>query len=170
MTDPDGPAYYDADLATQLNAFIDQHREMLLASLDGLTEAEVRARVVPSKTTLLGLLKHARFVERVWLGEAVTGQSRADLGIEPSPDESFDLTDADTIESVRSAYVAAAEQSRQAARELAPDAMLTGNRRGPITMRWVQLHLLRELAQHCGHADIIREQLLAARDEGPGRG
>jgi hypothetical protein len=25
----------------------------------------------------------------------------------------------------------------------------------------VYLHMLRELAQHCGHADILREQLLA---------
>jgi len=25
----------------------------------------------------------------------------------------------------------------------------------------VYLHVLRELAQHCGHADILREQILA---------
>jgi hypothetical protein len=28
-------------------------------------------------------------------------------------------------------------------------------------VRWVFLLVLRELAQHCGHADILREQLLA---------
>jgi hypothetical protein len=27
-------------------------------------------------------------------------------------------------------------------------------------LRWVYLHMLRELAQHCGHADILREQIL----------
>ena len=31
-------------------------------------------------------------------------------------------------------------------------------------MRWIYLHVLRELAQHCGHADILREQILSARD------
>ena len=29
-------------------------------------------------------------------------------------------------------------------------------------LRWVYLHTLREFAQHCGHADILREQILSA--------
>jgi hypothetical protein len=36
-------------------------------------------QVVPSKTTLLGLVKHATFVERVWFEEAFTGQPRPAL-------------------------------------------------------------------------------------------
>jgi len=28
--------------------------------------------------------------------------------------------------------------------------------RGPLPLRWVYFHVLRELAQHCGHADILR--------------
>jgi hypothetical protein len=32
----------------------------------------------------------------------------------------------------------------------------------PGTLRWVYLRVLRELAHHCGHADILREQVLAA--------
>ena len=43
------------------------------------------------------------------------------------------------------------------------DDIVTGNRRGPLPMRWIYLHALRELAQHCGHADILREQVLATR-------
>jgi hypothetical protein len=42
------------------------------------------------------------------------------------------------------------------------DDVLPGNRRGPLPLRWVMLHMLRELAQHCGHAEILREQVLAA--------
>ena len=38
--------------------------------------------------------------------------------------------------------------------------MVHGYRRGPLPLRWVYLHVLRELAQHCGHADILREQLI----------
>jgi len=33
---------------------------------------------------------------------------------------------------------------------------------GPLPLRWVYLHVLREFAQHCGHADILREQILSA--------
>ncbi|WP_423723845.1 DUF664 domain-containing protein, partial [Arthrobacter caoxuetaonis] len=97
----------------QISTFIDQHRNMLAASLEGLTEEEARRRLVPSKTTLLGLVKHAAFVERVWFGEAVTGASRAELGIPDTPDESFDLEESDTIESVLAAYAVAVEQSRR---------------------------------------------------------
>ncbi len=32
--------------------------------------------------------------------------------------------------------------------------------RGPLPLRWVYFHVLRELAQHGGHADILREQIL----------
>lgn len=41
---------------------------------------------------------------------------------------------------------------------------VTGHRAGPRTLRWVYLQVLRELAHHCGHADILREQVLAARE------
>lgn len=34
---------------------------------------------------------------------------------------------------------------------------------GAMTLRWIHLQVLRELAQHSGHADILREQLLATR-------
>ncbi|WP_232290234.1 DUF664 domain-containing protein [Micromonospora sp. ATCC 39149] len=30
----------------------------------------------------------------------------------------------------------------------------------PLPLRWVYLHVLREFAQHCGHAGILREQLI----------
>jgi Protein of unknown function (DUF664) len=38
--------------------------------------------------------------------------------------------------------------------------VLTGHFLGPLPLRWVYLHVLREFAQHCGHADILREQIL----------
>ena len=40
--------------------------------------------------------------------------------------------------------------------------MIYGHRFGPLPMRWIYLHALREFAQHCGHADILREQILSA--------
>jgi hypothetical protein len=100
----------DQPARAQFEAFLDEHRRELSDSLDGLTEEQARRSLVPSLTTLLGLVKHATFVEKVWFDEAVTGRSRAEIG--------------------------------------------------PLPLRWVYLHVLRELAQHCGHADILREQIL----------
>lgn len=52
------------------------------------------------------------------------------------------------------------QASREAVAALQLGDLVHGNRRGPLPLRWVYLHVLRELAQHCGHADILREQLL----------
>jgi hypothetical protein len=134
---------------------------MLTNCLNGLTEEQARRSLVASRTTLLGLVKHAAFVEKVWFDEAVTCRSRAEIGIPAGPDESFILTEQDTIASVQQAHRDACAAARDATASLALDDMLHGNRRGPLPLHWVYLHVLRELAQHCGHADILREQILA---------
>ena len=115
---------------------------------------------MPSRTTLLGLMKHATFVEKVWFDEAVTCRSRAEIGIPATPDESFILNDDDTIANIQRAHLEVCESSRHTTSSLGLDDMVHGNRRGPLPLRWVYLHVLRELAQHCGHADILREQLI----------
>ena len=157
----DDPEVLALPARDQIEVFVDEHRAALQCCLDGLSEDQARTRVVPSMTTLLGLVKHATFVELVWFGEAVTGRSRSELGIVAEPGESFVLVDADTIDSVRASHRSAWQQSRRAVERLSLDDVVTGNRRGPLPLRWVYLHVLRELAQHCGHADILREQILA---------
>jgi hypothetical protein len=144
----------------QFDAFLDEHRRDLNHCLDGLTEEQARRSLVPSRTTLLGLVKHATFVEKVWFDEAITRRPRAEIGIPATPDESFILDDTDTIASIRQAHRQACESSRRATASLGLDDMVYGNRRGPLPLRWVYLHMLRELAQHCGHADILREQIV----------
>ena len=150
----------DQPARVQFEVFLDEHRGALNGCLDGLTEEQVRRPLVPSRTTLLGLVKHAAFVEKVWFDEAVTGRPRAEIGIPATPDESFILDDNDTIATVQRAHREACESARRATSSLGLDDMVYGNRRGPLPLRWVYLHVLRELAQHCGHADILREQLI----------
>ncbi len=150
----------DQPIRQQFEVFLDEHREALNRCLEGLTEEQARRSLVPSRTTLLGLVKHATFVEKVWFDEAISCRSRAEIGIPATPDESFILDDDDTIATVRRAHREACDAARRAASSLELDDMVHGNRRGPLPLRWVYLHMLRELAQHCGHADILREQVL----------
>lgn len=162
---PSAPRTIPDDVLTQpariqFEAFLDEHRKALRDCLNGLTEEQARRSLVPSRTTLLGLVKHATFVERVWFDEAVTCRTRAEIGIPATPDESFMLADNDTIATVQRAHRDACEFSRRATSSLELGDVLKGNRRGPLPLRWVYLHMLRELAQNCGHADILREQLL----------
>ena len=162
---PSLPATFAEDVINQparaqFEAFLDEHRGELNRCLDGLTEEQARQSLVPSRTTLLGLVKHATYVEKVWFDEAVTGRSRAEIGIPEASDESFVLDDDDTIASIQQAHREACESSRRAASSLELDERVYGYHRGPLPLRWVYLHVLRELAQHCGHADILREQIL----------
>ena len=151
---------------SQLEVFLEEHRDALRSCLEGLSEEQARRSLVPSRTTLLGLVKHATFVEQVWFDEAVTGRSRDEIGIPATPDESFILTEDDTIATVSAAHRRACEASRRATSSLGLNDLLHGNRRGPLPLRWVYLHLLRELAQHCGQADILREQVLSGSPGG----
>lgn len=150
----------DQPVQAQFETFLDEHCGLLNGCLDGLTEEQVRRSLVPSRTTLLGLVKHATFVEKVWFDEAVTCRSRAEIGIPATSEESFVLDENDTIATVQRAHREACEASRRATSSLGLDDVVRGHRRGPLPLRWVYLHVLRELAQHCGHADILREQLI----------
>ena len=151
-----------ADERAMLDAFLDDYRLELRSTLQGLTEEQARRSLVPSLTTLLGLVKHATFVELAWFDEGITFRPRSDFGFASSVDESFTLTDEDTIASVLERYDAVCEASRQRIAGMSLDAAILGNRRGPISLRWVIIHCIAELAQHAGHADILREQILAA--------
>ena len=145
----------------QLDAFVEEYRTALEVALGGLTEQQARRRLVSSSTTVLGLVKHVTWMQRIWFEECVGGTSRRELGLAPNPEESFRLAADDTIASVTAAHRQACATARIAVADLPLDAVVTGHRAGPRTVRWVYLQVLRELAHHCGHADILREQLLA---------
>jgi uncharacterized protein DUF664 len=144
----------------QLDGFVADARVEMAAVLAGVTEEQARTRLVASKTTLLGLVKHAAFVERVWFEVGLLGRTRAELGLPDDPDGSFELDPADTVESVQADFLAACERSRELAAHHSLDDLVLHNRRSPLTLRWVYAHLIREHGRHAGHADILREQLL----------
>ena len=149
------------DQRGRIAELIDEYRGTLHDSLDGLTEPEARRRLVTSKTTLLGLVKHVTFVEGVWFDQAVTGRTYREIGIAGTVDGSFTLRAGDTIETVRAAYRQRWLASRATMADLRPDDVVDGRGARPV---WaLELQVLRELAQHAGHADILREQILAAR-------
>lgn len=147
------------DERTQLDAFLDDYRRAVEMALESLTEEQARRRLVASATTLLGLLKHVTWMQRVWFEECVAGTSRQELGLVQSPEESFRLSVEDTIASVTAAHREACATARTVSAALPLDTVVIGHRSGPRTLRWVYLQVLRELAHHCGHADILREQI-----------
>jgi Protein of unknown function (DUF664) len=154
---------WTVDLRSRFDELLDEYRASLHDSLDGLTEEEARLRLVPSKTTLLGLVKHVAYVEGVWFDQAISGRTYADIGIPSTPAQSFTLTKDDTIASAQAAHRRRCESSRRTMAALSLDAVVYG--RGPRPVWALQLQVLRELAQHAGHADILREQILDRRGD-----
>lgn len=150
-----------ADEQRRIEELIDGYRTALHDSLEGLTEDEARRSLVPSRTTLLGLVQHARFVEGVWFDQAITGRSYAEIGIATTVDGSFRLRADDTIASVQREYRDGWAMSRKNLDGLDGGDLVDGRGERPV---WaLRLQVLRELAQHAGHADILREQILATR-------
>ena len=146
----------------QLEAFLFDNREELLETLEGLTDEQARRRLVPSLTTPLSLVKHAAFVEKVWFQVSLAGRTRAEIGLPEDSQESFVLTDDDTVESVTAGFREAVAESERIAASYALDDIAHHNRRSPLSLRWIYVHRVEELARHAGHADILREQILAA--------
>lgn len=156
------------DNRLQFDTFLDDYRSAIESTLDGLTEEQARRRLVPSATTLLGLVKHVTWMQRIWFEVCVGGRSRREIGLVSTPEESFGLADDDSVASVLTAHRQACAAARRVVADLPLGSVVTGHRAGPRTLHWVYLQVLRELAHHCGHADVLREQILAAESEGPG--
>ena len=148
------------DERSALETRIDVQRSAILGLLDGVDDEQARARLVPSLTTVLGLVKHATFVEQVWFQHRIDGQPRDVVGIPETVDESFVLSDDDTIASVRQAYVAACARSREIGAEHDLDERFEWHK-GSVNLRFIYGHLASELARHAGHGDILVEQLQA---------
>jgi uncharacterized damage-inducible protein DinB len=147
---------------TLLEGMLDVQRQEICRLLEDLDEHEARASLVPSLTTLLGLVKHATFVEKVWFHARVAGVPRAAVGLPDTIDESFVLDPRDTVAAVLEEFTAACTHSRAVAAEHDLDEEFPWHQ-GPVTLRFVYAHMVAELARHAGHGDILAEQLRARR-------
>jgi hypothetical protein len=150
-----------ADERTQIEQFLDTNRDELVETLAGLTEEQARRRLVPSLTTPLGLVKHVTWAEQVWFHVGLAGHTREELGIPHENEPSWDLGDEDTVESVIADYRRVCAEAQEIASAYTLDDLVAHNRRGPLTLRWLYLHMIEEIARHAGHGDILREQILA---------
>jgi hypothetical protein len=141
-----------------LTGWLDCYRGELLAKLDGLTDEQADRRVVPSLTTLRGLVRHLAKVEFVWFVTVIEGSDeQAPFGFPGRKDGDFLLDDGSTLAEDVERYLAACGRSRRILAGVALDDRRTHRRIGEVDVRWIIIHMIREYAQHSGHADIIRE-------------
>ncbi|MET7961680.1 DinB family protein [Micromonospora zamorensis] len=141
-----------------LDSFLDFHRGMLLRKLRGLSDADARRRLVPSATTLAGLVKHLTLVERNWFPTLLAPEpGDVYLASEEDAVASFTLDDQDSVAGLTEAYERACARSRAVAASLDLDHVVPHPQLGEVSLRWVLVHMIEETARHAGHADILRE-------------
>ncbi|MGS2615984.1 DinB family protein [Micromonospora sp. LZ34] len=141
-----------------LESFLDFHRAVVLRKLRGLTDAEATRRLVPSATTLAGLVKHLTLVERNWFPCLLApGPGDVYLTTEEEALASFALTGEDSVERLAAGYERACARSREIAARFALDHVVPHPQLGEVSLRWILVHMIEETARHAGHADILRE-------------
>jgi uncharacterized damage-inducible protein DinB len=128
-----------------------------VAKLDGLNDEQARRVLVPSGTTLLGLVKHLAVVELGWFRWSFVGE---DFDVGPGGQ---DVTPDDTIPSVIEMYREAVRGSQEVTATVPDLDQKAARSRRPghdtQSMRWILVHMIEETARHAGHADILREQI-----------
>ncbi len=152
--DPDGVA----PEREMLEEWLEFHRTTLLLKCEGVNEAGLKQRPVPSsKLSLHGLVRHMAEVERNWFQRVLQGNSAPPIWFDPRVDDSELVPlDEEVWPDDLAAWLAECERSRHAAAAHGLDD--TGIRHGkPHSLRWIYLHMIEEYARHNGHADLIRE-------------
>ena len=149
------PRNDDSELNTALS-FLRFARQCVLKKTSGLSDEQLRKVLVPTGTTLLGLVAHLTAGERYWFGWTLAGHGADDDETDFDLDPSGRPTD-----EVLQDYRDACGDSDAVITGLGdPDARTARTIDGePKTMRWVLAHMTSETARHAGHADILREQI-----------
>jgi uncharacterized damage-inducible protein DinB len=136
---------------------MERHRAAVRWKLEGLDDEQLRRQLVPSDTSLLGLVKHLAAVEYGWFCEVFgvkteplpfdDDDEEADLRVEPGETTADLLAFYDRACAAANAVIEATDL----------DATGTSWSGADVSMRWVLVHMIEETARHAGHVDILRE-------------
>ena len=158
--DPRADGGWDNNGRSILTGFLSDRRltlELKCAGLDA--EQMARRSVPPSDLSLLGLVRHMAGVERYWFRQAIAGEEIERLYV---GDDEEDLTfvvepDPGMVEEAWATWRSEVSKAK-ALVEATPDLGQLGKGK-PVPLREVLVHLVREYAQHMGHADLLRERI-----------
>lgn len=149
-----------------LETFLDLQRDAVRAIVRSVSDADARRRLVPSATTLAGLLKHLTRVEASWFQRRLAQVPAEELAplrwLADGPDGDFVVGPDETVASLLAGYDAQCAVSRAIAARHHLDDVVPHPSLGEVSLRWIYVHMIEETARHAGHADILREQLDAA--------
>ncbi|MGK5111246.1 DinB family protein [Geodermatophilus sp. CPCC 205506] len=156
-----------ADERTQLLGWLDLQRAIVPYKCEGLSEQDARRALLPTSPamTVAGLVSHLRWVEHCWF-EVLFLDRPADGNPQFGEVEAADFEVGDTpLEQLLDEYARQCAVSDEivAAADLDDRGRNAEYGATELTLRWMLLHVLEEVARHVGHLDVLREQLDGAR-------
>jgi hypothetical protein len=164
--EPKHPDLQPADERTALAQRLDQYRAILSASLADLTWEEASTPHLPATDlTIAGIVRHLAWAEDRWFQGRLLGAAMPSPWNTPGaddPDHSMRLASSDTVEGIVELYSAACARSRRAldrCETLDTVAAIPSFGKGPVSARWVMVHMIGETAHHAGHVDLLRDCL-----------
>lgn len=148
-----------------LEGFLDFLRATVVYKATGLSDADAARRLLPSVTTVSGLVRHLADVERSWFRETLAGEQDVPTRwTDEDSDGEFRVTADDSLHEILADYEAACAESRTVAARFRLDDSSVGDD-GRYSLRWIIAHMIEETGRHCGHIDILRELLDGATGE-----
>lgn len=141
-----------------LETWLDLARDVVITKIDGLSEVDIRRRLVPSLTTVGAVVKHLRWVETGWFHQLL-GDRSGDSRRTHARDWEFTVQPDESAASLIAAYREACARSRDVAKPYGLDDVVPHQSMGEVSVRWIYVHLIEETNRHAGQLDILREQL-----------
>lgn len=148
-----------------LAGFLDFQRATVTWKSAGLSDSDAARSLLPSPTTISGLIQHLTDVERSWFRADMEGELDVpERRSAEDRDGAFRVASDVSLDDLIVDYRAACDESRAviARHDLDERCALHDHR---YTLRWIMLHMIEETARHAGHIDILRELLDGATGE-----
>ncbi|MFF7766882.1 DinB family protein [Streptomyces massasporeus] len=150
---------------TDLLAAFAEQRALLLITVRGLTDAQAGRRTTVSELTLGGIVKHLATGEEMWT--RIMSERDGELPAGMLDTAQYRMAEGDTLPALLERYARAARATEEAVAALPDLDVSVPLPKTPWSppepefwsARRILLHLIRETAQHAGHADLVRETL-----------
>jgi uncharacterized damage-inducible protein DinB len=140
-----------------LKVALDRHRDAILWKLEGVGDDDLRRPLVPSGTSLLGLVKHLAAVEYGWFCDTFGRPTEPLPFDDDDPDADLRIEPDETTADILAFYDRARATADRIIDEIGLEETGMAWFGEPVTMRWVLIHMVEETARHAGHVDILRE-------------
>ena len=150
------------DETTMLTEYLDWYRAGVVEKAHGLDHEQLHRELVPSGTTLGGLVKHLAGVEDYWFQFVLLGvpemEPWSSAPWDDDVDWDFHSAAEHTPDELVALYTGSCERSRAAivGLDLGTPAAQEREDLHP-DLRWILVHMIEETARHLGHLDILRE-------------